>query len=56
MLEDAKTHMMTLQAMMAAGTRKAADFLTAQGWERFVSPMIHNLQVLQSGKDTSTAH
>ena len=43
-------------AVIAAGTRKAAGFLTAKGWERFVSPMIHNLQILQSGKDTSMVH
>ncbi|MCG6901722.1 MAG: Xaa-Pro peptidase family protein, partial [Rhodobacter sp.] len=43
-------------AVIDAGTRKAAGFLTAQGMERFVSPMIHNLQVLQSGKDTSMVH
>lgn len=43
-------------AVIEAGTRKAAGFLTAKGWERFVSPMIHNLQILQSGKDTSMVH
>ena len=43
-------------AVIDAGTRKAAGFLTDKGWERFVSPMIHNLQVLQSGKDTSMVH
>lgn len=43
-------------AVIEAGTRKAAGFLTAQGWERFVSPMIHNLQILQSGRDTSMVH
>lgn len=43
-------------AVIDAGTRKAAGFLTAKGWERFVSPMIHNLQILQSGKDTSMVH
>ena len=42
--------------MIDAGSRKAADFLTAKGWERFVSPMIHNLQILQSGADTSMVH
>jgi Xaa-Pro aminopeptidase len=39
-----------------AGTRKAAGFLTAKGWDAFVSPMIHNLQIMQSGKDTSMVH
>jgi Xaa-Pro aminopeptidase len=43
-------------AVIEAGTRKAADFLTATGWERFISPMIHNLQILQSGRDTSMVH
>ena len=43
-------------AVIDAGSRKAADFLTAKGWERFVSPMIHNLQILQSGADTSMVH
>ena len=43
-------------AVIDAGTRKAAGFLTDQGWERFVSPMIHNLQILQSGRDTSMVH
>ena len=43
-------------AVIDAGTRRAAGFLTASGWERFVSPMIHNLQVLQSGSDTSMVH
>jgi len=43
-------------AVIDAGTRKAAGFLTASGWERFVSPMIHNLQILQSGRDASMVH
>ena len=43
-------------AVIAVGTRKAAGFLTDKGWERFVSPMIHNLQILQSGQDTSMVH
>jgi Xaa-Pro aminopeptidase len=43
-------------AVIDAGTRKAAGFLTATGWDRFVSPMIHNLQILQSGKDASMVH
>jgi Xaa-Pro dipeptidase len=43
-------------AVINAGTRAAAGFLTASGWERFVSPMIHNLQILQSGKDSSMVH
>jgi len=43
-------------AVIDAGTRAAAGFLTDAGWERFVSPMIHNLQILQSGKDASMVH
>ncbi|MFW8637343.1 M24 family metallopeptidase [Cribrihabitans pelagius] len=43
-------------AVIDAGSRKAASFLTAKGWDRFVSPMIHNLQILQSGKDASMVH
>ena len=43
-------------AVIDAGTRKAADFLTAKGWEAFISPMIHNLQIMQSGRDTSMVH
>lgn len=43
-------------AVINAGTRRAAGFLTAKGWEQFVSPMIHNLQVMQSGRDTSMVH
>ena len=43
-------------AVIDAGTRRAASFLTAKGWDRFVSPMIHNLQILQSGRDTSMVH
>ncbi len=43
-------------AVINAGSRKAASFLTADGWESFVSPMIHNLQILQSGSDSSMVH
>jgi Xaa-Pro aminopeptidase len=43
-------------AVIDAGSRKAANFLTARGWDRFVSPMIHNLQILQSGADASMVH
>ena len=43
-------------AVIDAGTRKAAGFLTPTGWEAFISPMIHNLQVMQSGRDTSLVH
>ncbi|MBL6918365.1 MAG: Xaa-Pro peptidase family protein [Pseudomonadota bacterium] len=43
-------------AIINAGTRAAAGFLTHKGWERFVSPIIHNLQIMQSGIDTSMPH
>lgn len=43
-------------AVINAGTRKAAGFLTGRGWEAFISPMIHNLQIMQSGTDTSMVH
>ena len=43
-------------AVIQAGTRAAAGFLTAKGWEAFISPMIHNLQIMQSGPDTSMVH
>ncbi|NQU58341.1 MAG: aminopeptidase P family protein, partial [Rhodospirillales bacterium] len=43
-------------AVINAGTRKAAGFLTNKGWEAFISPMIHNLQIMQSGRDTSMVH
>lgn len=43
-------------AVIAAGTRTAAGFLTDKGWDAFVSPLIHNLQVMQSGTDTSMVH
>ncbi len=43
-------------AVINAGTRKAAGFLTDRGWEAFVSPLIHNLQIMQSGADTAMVH
>jgi Xaa-Pro dipeptidase len=44
-------------AVIAAGTRKAAEFLTDRGPDRLFSPMIYNLQVLQSGgPDLSMVH
>jgi Xaa-Pro aminopeptidase len=43
-------------AVISAGTRTAAGFLTDKGWEAFVSPLIHNLQIMQSGRDTSMVH
>ena len=43
-------------AVIGAGTRAAAGFLTDNGRDAFVSPLIHNLQILQSGADTSMVH
>ena len=43
-------------AVLNAGTRSAAGFLTGGGWEAFVSPVIHNLQIMQSGRDTAMVH
>jgi Xaa-Pro dipeptidase len=43
--------------VITAGTRKAAEYLTDDGPERLFSPMIYNLQVLQSGgPDLSMVH
>jgi Xaa-Pro aminopeptidase len=47
-------------AVIAGGTRKAAELLdrtaSRAGAERFFSPTIHNLQILQSGHDTCLVH
>ena len=43
-------------AISNAGTRAAAELLSDQGWERMISPVIHNLQIMQSGRDTSMVH
>jgi Xaa-Pro dipeptidase len=42
-------------AVIDAGTRKAADLLDPER-DRFVSPTIYNLQILQSGADTCMVH
>lgn len=43
--------------VIEGGTRKAAEFLTDEGIERLYSPMVYNLQVLQSGgPDLSMVH
>lgn len=42
-------------AIVAAGTRKAASLLDER-LDRFVSPAIYNLQVMQSGHDTCMVH
>lgn len=43
-------------AVIAAGTRKAASLLRAEGEDAFVSPTIYNLQILQSGRHTCMVH
>jgi Xaa-Pro dipeptidase len=43
-------------AAIAAGTRKAAKFLGQRKFERLYSPVIHNLQILQSGPDLAMVH
>jgi len=43
-------------AVIAGGTRKAAALFGADGPDRLLSPMIHNLQILQSGPETSMVH
>ena len=42
-------------AVMNGGTRKAAELLNGSN-ELFTSPMIHNLQIMQSGHDTCMVH
>lgn len=48
-------------AVIAAGTRKAAELLEAEAErggapDAFTSPTIHNLQIMQSGHDTCMVH
>ncbi|GJL81520.1 MAG: dipeptidase [marine bacterium B5-7] len=43
-------------AIINEGTRTAAKYLDDENVDRFVSPMIHNLQIMQSGRDTSMVH
>ncbi len=43
-------------ACMNAGTRKAAEIIGAEDPHSLMSPMIHNLQAIQSGKYTSYTH
>jgi Xaa-Pro aminopeptidase len=43
-------------AAITAGTRKAAEFIGDENSDRLLSPMIHNLQVFQSGPDLSMVH
>jgi Xaa-Pro aminopeptidase len=43
-------------AVIAGGTRKAAEFLDPAGTDRLYSPTIHNLQVIETGPDTIMCH
>jgi len=43
-------------AALVAGTEKAAKLLDETAPDPFISPMIHNLQILQSGRDTCMVH
>jgi Xaa-Pro aminopeptidase len=43
-------------AAVAAGTHKAAEFLGHRKSERLFSPMIHNLQILQTGPELAMVH
>ena len=43
-------------AVIAAGTRKAAEFLKDDKDSHLVSPTIYNLQVMQSGRHTCLVH
>ncbi|MDH3538188.1 MAG: Xaa-Pro peptidase family protein [Gammaproteobacteria bacterium] len=43
-------------ACMNAGTRKAAEIIAAEDKDALMSPMIHNLQAIQSGHFTSYTH
>ncbi len=43
-------------ACMTAGTRKAAEIIGAEDQDALMSPMIHNLQAVQSGHFTSYTH
>jgi Xaa-Pro dipeptidase len=42
-------------AVIAAGTRRAAEFLDPDA-DRFISPTIYNLQIMQSGEETCMVH
>ena len=43
-------------ACINAGTRKAAEIIAAEDMNSLMSPMIHNLQAVNSGKYTSYTH
>ena len=43
-------------AVIAGGTRKAAEFLDDEGPDQLFSPTIYNLQIMQSGRHTCMVH
>lgn len=43
-------------AVLAGGTRKAASFFKEEGPDLMLSPTIHDLQVINSGRDTQICH
>jgi len=43
-------------AVIATGTRKAAEFLDGPGEHELISPTIYNLQIMQSGHHTCLVH
>lgn len=43
-------------AAMSAGSRKAAEIIRSIGDDQFSSPMVHNLQIMQSGRHTCMVH
>ena len=43
-------------AVIEGGSRKAAGFLGSGEQDLYISPMIHNLQILQSGEHTCMVH
>lgn len=43
-------------AVIDGGSRKAAEYLSTDEKDLFISPMIHNLQILQSGDHTCMVH
>jgi len=43
-------------ASISAGTRRAAEFIGDEHSDSLLSPMIHNLQIFQSGPDLSMVH
>ncbi|MGD9289820.1 MAG: Xaa-Pro peptidase family protein [Desulfobacterales bacterium] len=53
--EDIQEYEVSLAAT-TAGTRKAAEFIGDENSDRLLSPIIHNLQIFQTGTDLSMVH